>query len=242
MYFPEKNSLIDKIIPIARAAWLPLLAASIIFFIFSGTVRHYESDDSFCASCHVEPEKQFYLQSIKKGVPETLASYHAGKDTACIECHSGPWITGQAAAQISGLINLYAYYTGNYTIPGKTKRPVGDGGCTRCHSDFMWMMERPAHYHSPQLRSKWSEMGGPYNTCDACHPSHTMFEEHKNHRIYFTEEMLKKRCDSCHKATGTVIHKSKTQDILRTIFSSYLQPDTAEKKIDKIFKLARVLI
>lgn len=132
--------------------------------------------------------------------PETLAVFHAGIDTRCIDCHSKPGIPGRIWAQLGGLHNLLAFRSGNYRDPSTTTRPVGDGGCSKCHRDITWVSERPGHYHSPELRRRWRSFDGPANTCQACHPSHE--EEPFSVEDIMTTQRLEEQCDACHEAFG----------------------------------------
>jgi hypothetical protein len=84
-----------------------------------------EADDAFCASCHVEPETAYYEDSLKPAEADRLAAFHAGAGTRCVDCHSRRWIPGRLWAQLGGLQNLLAYWSGNYTSPNVTTRPVG---------------------------------------------------------------------------------------------------------------------
>lgn len=159
-----------------------------------------ESDDAFCASCHVEPETNYYQASLNPQIADTLATFHAGEKTLCIDCHSRNWIPGRLWAQWGGLQNLLAYWSGSYQSPSETTRPVGDGGCSKCHSDLTWVSERPGHYHSPWLRLRWRSVGGPVNTCEACHPSHVSVGSLEDG--FMDMDRIDEQCDACHEATG----------------------------------------
>lgn len=155
-----------------------------------------EANDGFCASCHVEPETTYYQESLRLDQAPTLAAFHAGERTRCIDCHSRRWIPGRLWAHFGAFQNLVVYLSGRYRGPAVTTRPVGDSGCSKCHSDLTWVSERPGHYHSPWLRKSWREAGGPANTCEACHPSHDMlaFEPDR----FMDADLIEVQCDACH--------------------------------------------
>lgn len=159
-----------------------------------------ESADSFCASCHVEPETTYYLQSVATESPGSLAAFHAGERTRCIDCHSRRWVPGRLWAQWGGLQNLLAFRSGDYANPAETTRPVGEGGCVKCHGDLTWTSERPGHYHSPWLRWRWRAAAGPVNTCEACHPSHAVVAPAAER--FMEAEHIEEQCEACHGATG----------------------------------------
>lgn len=155
-----------------------------------------ESNDAFCASCHLEPETTYYEHSLEQGRPPTLAALHAGAGTRCIDCHSGRWIPGRMGAQWIGLQNLIVYHSSEITQPAQTTQPVGDAGCTKCHENLNWVRERPGHYHSPVLRRQWQARGGPPDSCAACHAPHEVANSPQEG--FLDEEGVEEQCEACH--------------------------------------------
>ncbi len=186
-----------------------LLVLGIIAFFLAAaaytTGVRLETHDSFCASCHVEPESTYYQASLNTTAPTTLAAFHAGENTRCVDCHSRRWIPGRLWAQWGGLQNLLAYRSGHFTQPSVTTRPVGDTGCTKCHGDLTWVSERPGHYHSPSLRRRWRAAGGPTNSCAACHPPHESVAPISEQ--FMDDELIEVQCDACHEATGIELER-----------------------------------
>ncbi len=179
--------------------WLGVVGFLLAASLYTVSIR-LESNDSFCASCHVEPEVTYVNQSLRSAPMVTLAAFHAGKNTRCIDCHSRKWLPGRLWAQWGGLQNLLAYRSGDYRSPSVTTRPVGDGGCSKCHRDITWVSERPGHYHSPWLRQRWRLAGGLANTCEVCHPSHMAVATETGR--FMDIERIETQCDACHDATG----------------------------------------
>ncbi|MBW8010734.1 MAG: hypothetical protein FVQ83_05745 [Chloroflexi bacterium] len=192
-------SRISANILIRRLGSLGVLGLFLVAIVYTIGVQ-LESNDAFCASCHVEPETTYYQTSLNPQIADTLAAYHAGENTLCIDCHSRKWVPGRLWAQWGGLQNLVSFWSGNFRSPSETTRPVGDSGCSKCHSDLTWVSERPGHYHSPWLRSSWRSAGGPVNTCEACHPSHEPFSSIGER--FMDIDLTKAQCDACHDATG----------------------------------------
>lgn len=159
-----------------------------------------ESNDAFCTSCHTEPETTYFQDSLEPHKADALAAFHAGENTLCIDCHSRKWISGRLWAQWGGLQNLNSYLSGSYRSPSETTRPVGDSGCSKCHLDLKWVSERPGHYHSPLLRSRWQSAGGPTNTCEACHPSHQSVSSLAER--FMEADRTEESCAACHDAIG----------------------------------------
>ena len=187
----------------SRLAKVVLLGVVTAFIVAAGLFTvglRLESNDRFCASCHLEPETSYFQASLNPDAATTLAAFHAGVRTRCINCHSRRWIPGRVWAQWGGLQNLLAYWSGDFTRPNATTRPVGDGGCSKCHSDFTWVIERPGHYHSPLLRRRWRSADGPANTCEACHPSHQEITPAADR--FMRADLIELQCTACHDATG----------------------------------------
>lgn len=141
-----------------------------------------ENRDSFCASCHTEPETLYYNRTL--ATPIDLASAHGGTEprVRCIDCHSGEGIAGRALSLGQGAGDLLAYLLGNYTSPAETSNPVGDQGCTKCHipveregagAETTGTIASRSHYHFAEyLNEWWTRIPSPAGTCFACHPSH----------------------------------------------------------------------
>ncbi|MDH5559438.1 MAG: hypothetical protein OEY59_01125 [Deltaproteobacteria bacterium] len=192
----DKSSYKGISIPFILFIFLTLIMLAVSF-----TVSNFvESKDSFCGTkCHVQPENRFYDETLgAKNI--SLAVLHAKKQVRCIDCHSRPNITGKLWAQINGLKNAIAYLTESHEPLNKTTRPVGESGCTKCHSEIFWSLERPSHYHSPLLNIDWKKVGGPPNICEVCHPSHSQEGDPSSH--FMIKDQIHKQCKKCHKATG----------------------------------------
>ena len=178
---------------------LAIMAFLLVAGMYTTAVR-LEANDSFCASCHVEPETSYYQASLHSEDALTLAAFHAGEKVRCIDCHSRRWIPGRLWSLWGGLQNLMAYRSGRFAQPSTTTRPVGDSGCSKCHGDLTWVSERPGHYHSPGLRRSWRAAGGPTNSCEACHPSHQSNALAGDDFMDATQ--IEIQCDACHESTG----------------------------------------
>ena len=93
-----------------------------------------ESHDSFCASCHTQPETIFFERSTSANAVD-LASFHTAKETRCIDCHSGPGLFGRMQAELLGARNAAAFYTHTAVQPAKLTYPIQDANCLKCHQD-----------------------------------------------------------------------------------------------------------
>lgn len=117
-----------------------LVGAFVLLALGSGgflVAAHMEDDDTFCASCHTQPEST-YVSRAQAGQPTDLASYHTGAGdtpTKCIDCHSGSGVPGRAAAMTLGAFDLVSYLTGNARQPAPLTNPISDANCLKCHAD-----------------------------------------------------------------------------------------------------------
>ncbi len=109
-----------------------------------------ESNDSFCASCHVEPETTYYQESLRLDEAPTLAAFHAGEKTLCIDCHRDQtWVSERP---------------GHYHSPWLRKRWRATGGpantCEACHPSHEMLAFEPDRFIDADLNEA---------QCDACH-------------------------------------------------------------------------
>jgi len=171
-----------------------------------------ETHDVFCASCHTQPESTFFQRSTGSQ-PVDLASFHTGQTTRCIDCHSGPGITGRMGAELLGARNALAWYTHTAGQPAKQTVPIQDANCLKCHQDVVQrgyvpkttvqgLQERRGgeeeggtnHWH--ERLAEWQAATPQAGTCTSCHSGHatdgtlaTGFENTQTTQAV---------CESCH--------------------------------------------
>jgi hypothetical protein len=157
-----------------------------------------ESHDSFCASCHTQPETQFYRQSTDRSAPPVdLAASHAQetKHVRCINCHGGVEL-GQHLRTFFRLAvyDTLKFYTGNYKQPARTSVPIPNATCAYCHAAALTAAGFDNHFHN-MLASQ----GAPPLACVDCHPGHVAADAEAKfviRRVVFPE------CNACHRAMG----------------------------------------
>ena len=165
-----------------RSWWILLFS---IGFLFVGTITTavtLENQDSFCASCHTEPESTYYHRAQTN--PSDLASAHSQFESTvrCIDCHSGLGTSGRIDSLKQGSQDLTAYIFGNYHQPAVTANPIGDQGCTKCHTNDNIDFTQPnaslvstsrSHYHLNAYLEEWlNREPNPNGSCSTCHTSH----------------------------------------------------------------------
>lgn len=138
-----------------------------------------ENRDRFCASCHTEPESSYYYRSLV--APNDLASTHAQLESSvrCIDCHSRQGLGGRAGSLQQGAHDLMEYLSNDYVQPAVSHNPIGDEGCTKCHSPIssknsvVPFIPSNSHYHIASYLKEWDARDPlPFGTCASCHKTH----------------------------------------------------------------------
>lgn len=169
-----------------------LMLATGVFF----TAAHLEENDAFCASCHSEPETTYFQRTQTDRVD--LASAHHAESVRCIDCHSGPGVTGRASAILLGATDLAKFVTGQAQQPAPLLQPIPDANCIKCHSDVALARSFNEHFHT--FLSQWQAMDSAADTCVSCHSAHTT---DGSVAIGFLEqERTLNVCQHCHSAAG----------------------------------------
>ncbi|NOY55144.1 MAG: hypothetical protein GXP34_04075 [Actinobacteria bacterium] len=158
---------------------------------------HLENRDTFCASCHSQPESVYVTRSLAAN-PIDLASFHTTKQVRCIDCHSGPGVMGRASALALGVRDATRYFTGRFTQPAPLTRAIADAQCTKCHGDVANGQDFQNHFHV--FLAQWQARSPNAASCVRCHESHITDGEA---RIGFLNEARTTQvCQACHSFAG----------------------------------------
>jgi nitrate/TMAO reductase-like tetraheme cytochrome c subunit len=160
-------------------------------FTFAAT---QESHDSFCASCHTQPESTFYQRS-QGSSPVDLASVHTTYKTRCIDCHSGSGVIGRMGAEMLGARNAVLFYTGTASQPAKLTQPIGDDNCLKCHQIVTAGRGRNNHFHA--FLARWQAADPQAGGCVSCHGGHSTDSSADSQ--FTSEAQIQPVCDACHK-------------------------------------------
>jgi predicted CXXCH cytochrome family protein len=176
-----------------------LVAGSLSLFAMAGGTAYaiqQENHDVFCASCHTEPESQYYQQSLQQN-STTLAAFHAQKSVRCIDCHSGGGPLGRVEGLSQGAQDLSAYYSRHYHTPAITLNKLGDDSCTKCHAQTLSRGGFNNHFHG--LLPRWQSVDPNAAHCVDCHTSHPTADPAQG---YLTTAQVQMVCQNCHRALG----------------------------------------
>jgi hypothetical protein len=165
-----------------------------------GYVSSLEQNDSFCASCHTEPETMYYnrfLQADAARSAMTLAAFHHyTKQVRCIDCHVGEGVQGRATVLALAAWDALKHYTHTAQQPTHIVFDVQNEGCSKCHEADIRKPGFENHYHNIYFNPQVSP---PYIACVHCHVSHRIGDERT--AFQFRDAILP-RCEYCHAQMG----------------------------------------
>ncbi len=172
-----------------------MLAVVVAIFVATGSTAYglnLENHDDFCASCHTQPETQYYQQSREQN-STTLAAFHASKSVRCIDCHSGGGPLGRVEGLTQGTQDLLSYYSGQYHNPAITTSKLSDDSCLKCHAEIMGRGSFDNHYHL--FLSRWQSADPNAAGCVDCHRSHPAADASQQ---FLSTTQVQAICQQCH--------------------------------------------
>lgn len=178
-----------------------------------GFAATQETHDSFCASCHTQPESTFFQRSTGTQ-PVDLASFHTPKNTRCIDCHSGVGVSGRIQAELMGASNAFKWYSGTAVQPAVLIVPIAEENCTKCHAQVTQKGFTPQeqitvpgrnngegeregrgnHWH--QFLARWQTASATAGTCVSCHSGHSTGSTAQNG--FMNAQNVQATCEACH--------------------------------------------
>ncbi len=183
-----------KRLPAAAGAALGIVIA-LALSVAAGA--QFENHDSFCASCHTEPESTYYQRSLNSSASD-LASAHAAENVRCIDCHSGQGAGGRIQAMRLGAGDMLRYLSGSYPQPAPLTHAIGDENCLKCHAGVAQGQDFNNHYHI--FLSRWQALDPNAATCVDCHKAHATNGE--ANIAFLNKAATVAVCDQCHRVAG----------------------------------------
>jgi len=178
---------------------IALAAGAILIIAAAGGTAYAinrENHDTFCASCHTQPEVD-YVQQAQDQNPASLAAFHAHQAVRCIDCHSGSGPFGRAVGLEQGAQDLIAYYGKNYHDPAITTNPIGDNTCDKCHGNLLDNRSFDNHFHL--FLQRWQGLDTNAAHCVDCHASHQSGDPNQG---FLIRDPVVTVCQHCHAALG----------------------------------------
>jgi predicted CXXCH cytochrome family protein len=207
---PVKKTILRKTMP-----WTLVLIVILVIILLPAAgfafAANQESHDTFCGSCHTQPEST-YLQRSTAAHPADLASYHTPQNTRCIDCHSGQGLGGRLQAEMLGAGNAFKWYSGTAVQPAPlTTQPISDTNCLKCHQQVTARDYVPknktlselgeaqnGHWHL--FLTRWQAQAPDAGTCVSCHSGHATDGDVQI--LYLNEQHTTAVCESCHQTLG----------------------------------------
>jgi predicted CXXCH cytochrome family protein len=174
------------------------LGALILLGLGGGfTAMQFENQDSFCASCHSEPETTYFQREA--AAPVDLASFHTTKDVRCIDCHSGQGLVpGRIQSLTLGATDLASWIGGHAPQPAPLKQPIDDSHCLKCHADVTQRNDFNNHFHV--FLPRWQALDKNAASCVSCHQGHNTDVEQP---LGFLNRVTTTNvCQTCHNTFG----------------------------------------
>ncbi len=177
-------------------------------------VSQNEQQDSFCGSCHTQPETTFlgrFDQAMTSGTAPDLAAFHhrmvyprnsSGQNIRCIDCHVGEGVVGRGIVLSLAAWDALKYVTHTDTQPAHVVFNVQNEACLKCHDQQVKVnLDKPSkpfiidnHFHYMLF-----EKGAPSESCVACHISHRNGTEANGFQF---RDAIIPVCEDCHKQEG----------------------------------------
>ena len=180
------------------AILIPSAVVVFLAIVSFGFAANMEEQNSFCASCHTQPESTYYARDQAGGDPVDLAVFHNTKATKCIDCHSGDGVTGRASAMMMGARNALAWFTKTAKQPAPLTFPIGDGNCLKCHSAVLNRADFNNHFH--EFLPRWQAADPSAASCVDCHASHATNGDPA--LGFLNQAQTEQVCQRCHNALG----------------------------------------
>jgi predicted CXXCH cytochrome family protein len=190
----QPKPVLSPFVKLLITAFVVTAVLTVSGFTFAAT---QEQHDSFCASCHTQPESTFYQRSIARQ-PVDLASAHTIKNVRCIDCHSGPGVTGRMQAELLGAHNALAFYTHTAVQPAVLNYPIADANCLKCHQQDINQSGSEQHFHA--FLTRWQAVDPNAGACVSCHSSHTT--DGDTQAAYLNQQRTLTVCQDCHNVLG----------------------------------------
>lgn len=177
-----------------------VIGALLIFGTAGGvTAMTLENHDSFCASCHAEPEYTFFQR--ESAAPSDLASWHTEqKQTNCIDCHSGSGVVpGRINSLMLGAHDLLSWIGGHAPQPAPLNTPIGDDNCLKCHGTIAAARNMNNHFHV--FLAQWQTQDPAAAHCVSCHQGHNNSTSDPT-LAFLDRQGTTQVCQQCHTFAG----------------------------------------
>jgi predicted CXXCH cytochrome family protein len=153
-----------------------------------------ENHDSFCASCHTQPESTYFPRSTAASAIDLASDHSLKKASHCIDCHSGSGTGGRLSAEVEGAMNAVKYVTHTMVQPATLNNPISDDNCLKCHASVPQESDFNTHFH--RYLAQWQLASSTAGTCVSCHSAHTTDGDAQ--LVFVSQTRAEQVCQECH--------------------------------------------
>lgn len=127
----------------AGIALVPLISTGV------GTLLVFDRAErvEFCASCHLT--MQSFVNDMRDPKSESLAAVHFKNkyipDNQCYVCHTSYGMFGTVEAKMSGMVDVYKYFTRTYPKTISMREPYPNHDCLKCHAESAKWVKQDVH-------------------------------------------------------------------------------------------------
>jgi cytochrome c nitrite reductase small subunit len=128
---------------VAGVALVPMVSTGL------GTLLVFDRAErvEFCESCHLTMQK--FVDDMKNPKSESLAAVHFKNkyipDNQCYVCHTSYGMFGTVQAKMSGMVDVYKYFTRTYPKVISMREPYPNHDCLKCHADSAKWLSQDVH-------------------------------------------------------------------------------------------------
>ena len=101
----------------------------------------------FCASCHGTMKP--FADDMRDPKSKSLAAVHFKNkyipENQCYVCHRAYGMFGTIEAKVSGMVNVYKYYSGTFHTPVKMRTAYPNRDCLKCHGESARWLQQDQH-------------------------------------------------------------------------------------------------
>lgn len=170
-----------------------------------GTLSVAESNDRWCAGCHLPPESTFVARAAGPTAVDLAAAHAlavAAPPLRCIECHGGPGVGGRLSALQIAVHDSWSWLRGDFVAVGtryapvdEVNYPIPDHLCADCHAEVVTRPGFENHFHHLLGDPK----APPMLRCVTCHDGHVA---RPGEPFFLTKDSVAPGCDACHARMG----------------------------------------
>jgi predicted CXXCH cytochrome family protein len=156
---------------------------------------HFEAQNEFCTSCHLDAATPLHADKadafLREPASSLVAAHHEAKQGfRCIDCHGGASFANKLRVKTVAARDGLFYLLGRFEEPSLMEHPLWNEDCVKCHATYE--PTRDDAFHALDVHNL-PDFG--YD-CVQCHDAHPAGR--KSSLDYLEREGLVAVCRNCH--------------------------------------------